>query len=153
MGRIDIIAIDGSPQSRYAFDWYLENLYREGNTVVLAHVVEYGINIGLPGIAADVEGICAAVKRKNDEVEAMSEEFMSILRAKTIPAKRLILNGNRPGEEIVKAAADEGAELIIMGTRGLGKIRRTFLGSVSEHVIHHAHCPVTIVRQSEKPSP
>lgn len=68
-----------------------------------------------------------------------------------IPAKSVILNGDKPGEEIVKAAADEKGGLIVMGTRGLGLIRRTLLGSVSEYVVHHANCPVTIVRQNEQP--
>ncbi|BFZ10805.1 hypothetical protein BsWGS_13844 [Bradybaena similaris] len=151
MGRIDIIAVDGSPQSRYAFDWYLDNMYREGNSVVLVHVTEYSINIGLPGIAADIEGICASVKRKNEEVSAMTDELLSLLRARKIPAKSVILNGDKPGEEIVTAAASEKAGLIVMGTRGLGLIRRTLLGSVSEYVVHHANCPVTIVRQNEQP--
>ncbi len=34
-----------------------------------------------------------------------------------------------------------------MGTRGMGTIRRTLLGSVSDYVVHHAHCPVTVCRQ------
>ena len=52
----------------------------------------------------------------------------------------------RPGEAIVQMAQDEKADFIVMGTRGMGKIRRTILGSVSDFVLHHAHCPVTIVR-------
>ena len=37
--------------------------------------------------------------------------------------------------------------LLISGTRGMGTIRRTILGSVSDHVVHHAHCPVLVCRQ------
>lgn len=51
-----------------------------------------------------------------------------------------------PGEVIAQLAKDEKASLIVTGTRGMGKIRRTFLGSVSDYVIHHAHVPVLVAR-------
>lgn len=55
--------------------------------------------------------------------------------------------GNKPGETIVKVAEEEKATMIVMGTRGLGKVRRTIMGSVSDYVVHHAHCPVVVCRQ------
>lgn len=54
---------------------------------------------------------------------------------------------SRPGEAIVEVAGDEKIDFIVIGTRGLGTIRRTILGSVSDYVIHHAHCPVIVCRQ------
>lgn len=56
----------------------------------------------------------------------------------------------KPGEAIIKAAEEEGADMIIMGSRGHGIIRRTLLGSVSEYVSHHApsQCAVTVIRDS-----
>jgi len=36
---------------------------------------------------------------------------------------------------------------IVVGTRGLGSVRRTILGSVSDYVVHHAHCPVIVCRE------
>jgi nucleotide-binding universal stress UspA family protein len=50
-------------------------------------------------------------------------------------------------EEIVDLAESMGVGLIVMGTRGHGRIRRALMGSVSESVVRHAHCPVTIVRE------
>ncbi|XP_013068777.1 uncharacterized protein LOC106056541 [Biomphalaria glabrata] len=146
MPRKDLIAIDGSDQAQYAFDWYLKNMYRDGDSVVIAHVAEYNIDIGIPGRGADVEAICAAVKKKNDEIGYLTDTFMNTLRAKHVPAKLLNLQGEKPGEVIVKAAKDENVSSIVLGTRGLGTIRRTLLGSVSEYVVHHASCPVTVVR-------
>ena len=55
--------------------------------------------------------------------------------------------GAKPGEIIVKVAHEEKATMIVMGTRGLGKVRRTIMGSVSDFVVHHAHCPVIVCRQ------
>jgi nucleotide-binding universal stress UspA family protein len=52
----------------------------------------------------------------------------------------------KPGEVIVDMALEEKASMIVMGTRGLGTIRRTIMGSVSDYVVHHAHCPVVVCR-------
>jgi nucleotide-binding universal stress UspA family protein len=57
------------------------------------------------------------------------------------------LRMGRADEEIVDLAQSIGAGLIVMGSRGRGRIRRALMGSVSESVVRHAHCPVTIVRQ------
>lgn len=48
--------------------------------------------------------------------------------------------------EIVRIAKSEGFESIVVGTRGLGGLRRMLLGSVAEDVILYAHCPVVVVR-------
>ncbi|KAK2182287.1 hypothetical protein NP493_359g11002 [Ridgeia piscesae] len=53
---------------------------------------------------------------------------------------------SKPGEAIVKMAEAEKAAMIVMGTRGMGTIRRTILGSVSDYVVHHAGCPVVVCR-------
>jgi len=49
-------------------------------------------------------------------------------------------------EQIVRVAEDEGVDLIVMGSRGLSEWKVLLLGSVSTHVLHHAHCSVLIVR-------
>jgi nucleotide-binding universal stress UspA family protein len=49
--------------------------------------------------------------------------------------------------EIVTLAENIGAGLIVMGSRGRGGIRRALMGSVSDSVVRHAHCPVLVVRE------
>lgn len=56
----------------------------------------------------------------------------------------------KPGESICRMAEDENAAMIIVAMRGMGKVRRTILGSVSDYLIHHAHCPVVVCRQPSK---
>ena len=60
------------------------------------------------------------------------------------------LRVGRPDIEIVTLAEEIGAGLIVMGSQGLGGIRRALMGSVSDSVVRHAHCPVLVVRR-EKP--
>jgi nucleotide-binding universal stress UspA family protein len=51
-----------------------------------------------------------------------------------------------PGPAIIEAAESERADLIVVGTRGRNRVERWVLGSVSDHVVRHAPCPVLIVR-------
>ena len=59
------------------------------------------------------------------------------------------LRRGRKDEEIVRVAEEIGAGLIVMGSRGLGGVRRALMGSVSDSVIRHAHCPVLVVRKEK----
>jgi nucleotide-binding universal stress UspA family protein len=73
------------------------------------------------------------------QVEKMKETGATVAQAH--------LRMGKADEEIVELAESMGVGLIVMGTRGHGKIRRALVGSVSESVVRHAHCPVTIVRE------
>jgi nucleotide-binding universal stress UspA family protein len=53
----------------------------------------------------------------------------------------------KPDAEIVGLAEELGAGLIVLGSRGLGRLRRALMGSVSDSVVRHAHCPVLVVRE------
>ena len=56
----------------------------------------------------------------------------------------------KPDDQIVRLAEELGAGLIVMGSRGLGGVRRALMGSVSDSVVRHAHCPVTVVRPERR---
>jgi nucleotide-binding universal stress UspA family protein len=51
-----------------------------------------------------------------------------------------------PDRAIIHLAEELGVGLIVMGSRGLGSVRRALMGSISDSVVRHAHCPVMIVR-------
>jgi hypothetical protein len=56
-----------------------------------------------------------------------------------------------PATEIASLAGELGVGLLVMGSRGLGGIKRALMGSVSESVVNHAHCPVMVVRHGGRP--
>ena len=58
--------------------------------------------------------------------------------------------GERRDQSIIHLAEELGAGLIVMGSRGLGGVRRALIGSVSDSVVRHAHCPVMIVRPEKQ---
>jgi nucleotide-binding universal stress UspA family protein len=57
------------------------------------------------------------------------------------------LRSGDPDKEILRAAESLGVGLIVMGSRGLGAVSRMLIGSVSDSVVRHAHCPVFVVRK------
>lgn len=57
---------------------------------------------------------------------------------------------SKPGEGILKAVEDEHADMVILGSRGKGILRRTFMGSVSDYVVHHCHIPVFVCKHPHK---
>lgn len=59
------------------------------------------------------------------------------------------IHASRPGEGIINAAREVNADVIITGSRGTGKLRRTFLGSVSDYVLHHSDVPVIVCRHKD----
>ena len=70
-------------------------------------------------------------------------------RAADVTAEFLIWTGD-PGSSITAAAEAEGADLVVVGTRGRSGAERMLLGSVSDHVVRNAACPVLLVRPTER---
>lgn len=86
------------------------------------------------------------------EVQAASEKQLSALAADEVrgevPADSLVRTGSAAAE-IVAAATRMPADMIIMSTHGRTGLKHVFLGSVTEHVVRHAPCPVLVVREQE----
>ena len=78
----------------------------------------------------------------NDAVEAAAT---ALGRA---DAERVVLRGDA-GPALCDLARERDARAIVMGSRGRGGIKRALLGSVSDHVVRNAHCPVIITRPAE----
>ena len=70
---------------------------------------------------------------------------MATNESDALDATFLVWEGE-PGEAIVAAADSENADLIVVGSHGRSGVSRFFIGSVSDYVVRHAHCPVMVVR-------
>jgi nucleotide-binding universal stress UspA family protein len=92
-----------------------------------------GITLG--AYTVDVEGVFGAVEKRAEAVfQEVGIQF------------RTLRETGHPIDTIVKVADREKFDLIVMGSRGMGEFKRMLLGSVSDGVLHHAHCAVLIVR-------
>jgi hypothetical protein len=75
------------------------------------------------------------------------EAEMGWMKTSGIAVARVHLRKGRADEEVIVLAEEIGADLIVMGSRGLGGLRRAPMGSVSDSVVRHANCPVLVVRK------
>ena len=65
-----------------------------------------------------------------------------------VPARGRCVSGD-PAKAIMRSLEEDGCDMVVMGTRGLGALQAAFLGSVSSYVLQHAKCPVTLVKADD----
>merc|ERR1712227_26547 len=147
MTRTLLIALDGSENAERAFHFYIDNIYREGDMVHLVyvntppHLSLFSMDnpMSLP-----VDEWKGKIQTQIAESQKILGHYESFCESKHIAKKPHIQQGT-PGEVICATAAAENVSFIVMGSRGLNSVRRTFTGSVSDYVLRHAHVPVTVV--------
>ncbi|XP_062579750.1 putative universal stress protein SAUSA300_1656 [Saccostrea cucullata] len=142
-----LIAVDGSKFSRDALEWYMKRIHLRENKIIIVHVTDHLRNFAYNTsvIPADPELIQLAYQEEEHKARALMDEMGDFLTKNQIEGEVIRLFGN-PGELIVKKAQEIQADLLISGSRGLGLIRRTVLGSVSDFVIHHSEVPVMVYK-------
>lgn len=127
-----------------ALDFATDLAKKYQSQLVLVHVVMrqiYAINPPEAGVLAGT----AIVRELEEDGKAILAKGEETVKAKGIPVETRLKQGV-PAEELLRAAVDEKADLIVLGSRGLSQVRAFFLGSVSDKVSHHAKCPTLIVR-------
>jgi nucleotide-binding universal stress UspA family protein len=138
-----IVGIDGSGHSQLALEWALKEaaLRRVPVTVVAVHEAVRGFFSGPTVYAHDPEQTEAASAAAREETEKVLATLGGDDRPESVTIHAV---HGFPVEEILKAG--QGAELIVVGSRGAGGFARMTMGSVAYQVSEHAPCPVTIVR-------
>ncbi|KAH3877040.1 uncharacterized protein LOC127870788 [Dreissena polymorpha] len=143
--RTIAIAVDDSDHSEYAFDFYVDNIHRQGDRIVLLHVPEYSNILSASSLLTDPNIISEMLKDTEERTTDLVQKFSNKMKDKQM-CGHVKQQCGKPEEAIVEGAREEGAILLILGSRGMGKVRRTFLGSVSDYCVHHAHCPVLVCK-------
>lgn len=140
MERI-LVPVDGSDASARAAAWASAYAARTAATLLLLHVHQPagGETLAMSSLSA------AEIDESTRRIAAPAFAMACAEIADDVGVDTLVSLGD-PADEIVALARREGASLIVMGSRGLSPVRELLLGSVSEKVLRHAHCAVTIVR-------
>jgi nucleotide-binding universal stress UspA family protein len=137
-----VVGVDGSPSSRAALRWAVRQAALTSG--VVDAVMAWHIPAAMSGYAwAPISA---------DEAENLEEDARKALDAvisdEVEPIDRPRVNervaSGHPAEVLLAAA--DGADLLVVGSRGHGSFADALLGSVGQYCVHHAHCPVLIMR-------
>ncbi|XP_050230166.1 universal stress protein A-like protein isoform X2 [Mercurialis annua] len=157
-----MVAIDESDGSFYALQWALDNIIVNGVTatnepsqdtgmVTLVHVQHpfqpaiYPVGPGAAAFYTPPNIVESVRKAQQENSAAILSRALKICNDKMIKAETLIMEGDAK-DMICQATEQMHVDLLVVGSRGLGKIKRAFLGSVSDYCAHHTKCPILIVR-------
>jgi universal stress protein A len=140
-----LVPVDFSDCSRKALQYAVPLASFHKAVITLLYVADPGYNGGVYG------GVDYAYLERS--VREDSEKGLATLAQEQIPADvsavTLVKIGSA-SEEIVQAATELPADLIVISTHGRTGLKHVFLGSVAEHVVQRAPCPVFVVREQER---
>jgi len=150
-----LVPLDGSEHSTRALGKAVEIAKKFGSKITLIHAYSVSVQpimmpeptaMSMPGIpvltAGEVTRVTDAARKAGNNILQDGE---AKVKAEDVEVEKLLLEGHAV-QEIVRVAKEGNFDLIVMGARGLSKIKVILLGSVSDAVIHHATCPVLIVK-------
>lgn len=136
-GHRIVVGVDGSPSSKAALRWAIHQAQMTGTSVDAVTAWRYPATYGQPPVINiyDYEdGARQILTQAINEVSAEDSE---------VPVRPHVVQGH-PAQVLLDAA--DGAELLVVGSRGHGGFAEALLGSVGQHCVHHAPCPVVIIR-------
>lgn len=145
-GSFAVVAgVDGSPESRDALAWAVNEARLRAGSVLAVTAWEFPLlTTGLEIPSIEREAFAEASAHLLDvAVGAVSDG--------DVPIRTSVVHGS-PAKVLLDAAED--ADLVVVGSRGLGGFAGLLLGSVSAHLVHHCPCTVVVVRtgRGERPS-
>ena len=129
-----LLATDGSKDAELAATTAIDLANKTGSELHVVHIVDLVSSVVLDEADAR-ELLDALVKRLEDAGSVSAQAHLS---------------EGVPAAEIVALGEDIDAGLIVVGSRGLGGVRRALMGSVSDAVTRHAHCAVLVVHKEER---
>jgi nucleotide-binding universal stress UspA family protein len=146
-----LLATDGSEEAELAARTAADLAQKTSSELHVVHV--FGITLVGTQVyleAADIQGEALEEEAEERISEQRAREVLEVEVGEVRSAGGTVVQAHlmegRIAPQIVALAEQIGAGLIVMGSRGHGGIRRALMGSVSDSVVRHAHCPVMVVR-------
>jgi len=136
-----LVPVDGSNNSYKALEAALVLSEKLGSKISVVNVME---QVPITHIESEklLSDLLEAYKKENQEILSKCSD---IAHQKGITIKTVLLQGN-PAPVILDYSKKENFDLVIMGSRGMGKFKELILGSVSSKIVHHSPCAIMIIR-------
>lgn len=142
MGRI-VVGIDSSRTSLKALRWALDEARLRGSSVQVAHAFPRPELIGMTMVVT----LPSDDELREASAQVLTEALEAVGGAGGVEVTSHVGAGG-PASVLVELAKD--AELLVIGSRGLGGFRGLLLGSVTQQVIAHAPCPIVVITPDEQ---
>ena len=141
-----LLATDGSDEAKMATQAATELSRETGSEVHLVYVLPTPAQLVGHHLYSDEmrESLIGGAERDAETFLKEQAEKISSDGGKVADTH---LRSGDPDKEILRTAESLGVGLIVMGSRGLGAVSRMLIGSISDSVVRHAHCPVFVVRK------
>ena len=139
--RTIVVGVDGSPDAARALDWAIDEATRRDLPLLLVHGVEVG------AAAASPYGTGMVLEQLEEAGRIVLDAAVAHAAERGVRADARMEIGSAAHALI---EASRGAELMVVGNRGHGGFVGMLLGSVSNAVTHHAHCPVVVLRPDDR---
>jgi nucleotide-binding universal stress UspA family protein len=140
-----LLAIDGSEEAALAAEAATELSRDTGSEVHVTFVLPAPEHlIGHHTYSAEVRE--SVLEQARSEARTFLDGRAEQLKAEGAKVAFAHLRVGEPDKEIIRLSEEIDATLIVMGSRGLGAVSRALMGSVSDSVVKHAHCPVLVMR-------
>ena len=146
-----LIAVDDEPESEDAMS-FAQQLLPDDAAVIVVNVARntitpYGTIGGLGAAYAGSPTLSAEADLRAQELADKEAEQVVERAAEALHADDRRVEHGDVGPTICKLAEAEGVDLVVLGTHDRSRWSRLWFGSVSDHVVHHAPCPVLVVRR------
>jgi nucleotide-binding universal stress UspA family protein len=143
-----VVGVDRSEGAKAALRFALEEAELRQARLRVVHAWQYGY-IGATGFEGSYPVLGGDIKELRDGAERDLDATLqeSIPETRTVEIERRVVE-DRPAAALVEES--RGADLLVVGSRGLGGFAGLLLGSVSQQCAHHAACPVVIVHGDRK---
>ncbi|XP_041378213.1 uncharacterized protein LOC121390457 [Gigantopelta aegis] len=147
--RILVLGTDGGLQSNYALEYMTKHVYREGDYVYVVYCPKLRMQQRGCSDLANIDKEKAS-KIMTEEKNMLDTEVRLLQdNLDELKIKGEIIIGNpdkRPAEALLETAKAKKAVMIIIGSRGVGKVQREITGSTSDDIILNAHVPVLVCK-------
>jgi len=139
-----LVATDGSDQAQRALCYAEEFALNWNSELIIVSVVPLISHILLPTPGFNIEKYMSELENAYQNVLIEAEENVK-KKSPEIKTSTQLVKG-RPADIIIKIAEKENVDLIVMGSRGYGRITGWILGSTSRHVVEHCTKPILIIK-------
>ncbi|XP_047334793.1 universal stress protein PHOS32-like [Impatiens glandulifera] len=150
------VAVDFSKCSKEALKWTVDNIIRKGDNLILINIQPEGYyeegemqlweTTGSPLIPLAELSDPAIMKKYKVTPDPETLEIVNTAAAQKEAFVIMKIFWGDPREKLCEAIDNIPLSCIVIGNRGLGKLKRVIMGSVSNYVVNNAKCPVTVVK-------